>query len=458
MLPRLLDFSAALRRAGVPVSVSENLDAMRAITYIDLSDREAFSGALAATMVKSDAHMRAFLTLFDLYFATGRGVEALEEEDSRLLTGEDGDGQPPSEGEFLDDLMRTILSGDAAGMRAAARMAVAQFGRVDGARSGSPFFQYRVFRVVDLDEMLRRLMQEVAGGRELTPLEEQMWRDEFEQRLKEFREEVEGDVRRRLAEHRGAEQVAKHTVRPLPEDLDFVRATREEIQQLRRAIRPLARRLATRLAMKRRRANRGRLDMRSTIRHSLASGGVPIETRFKHRAPHKPELFIVCDISGSVAAFARFTLMFVHAFQAQFSRVRSFAFVDHLDEVTRLFDGEDFLVAVDRMNSEADVVRYDGHSDYGSSLERFWHEYGESVGSRSSVVILGDARNNYRASGAWVIKALEKKARRVFWLNPEPVNYWDTGDSIAADYARYASGMFEVRNLRQLESFIERVM
>ncbi|MGH2831127.1 MAG: VWA domain-containing protein, partial [Actinomycetota bacterium] len=211
-------------------------------------------------------------------------------------------------------------------------------------------------------------------------------------------------------------------------------------------------------AMRRRRANRGRLDVRATVRRSLQAGGVPFDTRYKHRSPHRPELFLVCDISGSVAAFARFTLMFVHAFQAQFSRVRSFVFVDHLDEVTRLFDHEDFLVAVDKMNAEADVVRFDGHSDYGSSLERFWRDYGDAVGPRSSVVILGDARNNYRASGAWVVKALRGKARRVFWLNPEPVNYWDTGDSIAADYARYCSGMFEVRNLRQLQNFIERVI
>ncbi|MHB8513178.1 MAG: vWA domain-containing protein [Actinomycetota bacterium] len=452
MLPRLLEFSAALRRAGVPVAVSENLDAMNAVKHIDLVDREAFHGALSATMVKSEAHRKAFDSLFDLYFSTGRGVEAMNEEDERRA------GEPRTEEEFLEDLMRTLLSGDASGMRQAARSAVAQFGRVDGARTGSPYFQYRVFRVIDLDAMLQKLMQKVAGGRELSKLEEQMWKDEFEQRLKAFREEVEADVRRRLAEFRGAEQVAKHTVRPLPEDLDFVRATRDEIAELRRAIRPLARRLATRLAMRRRHAHRGRLDVRATIRKSLSSGGVLIDTRFKHRAPHKPELFLICDISGSVAAFARFTLMFVHAFQAQFSRVRSFVFVDSLDEVTRLFDHEDFLVAVDRMNSEADVIRYDGHSDYGSSLERFWSDYGQAVGPRSSVVILGDARNNYRASASWVVKALEQKARRVFWLNPEPVNYWDTGDSIASDYARYASGMFEVRNLRQLQSFIERVI
>ncbi|MFY9587045.1 MAG: VWA domain-containing protein, partial [Actinomycetota bacterium] len=205
-------------------------------------------------------------------------------------------------------------------------------------------------------------------------------------------------------------------------------------------------------------ARRGRLDVRKTMRHSLSTGGVPFDTRYRHRTIHKPELFLLCDISGSVSAFARFTLMFVHAFQSQFSRVRSFVFVDTLDEVTHFFDSEDFVEAIDKMQAEANVVWLDGHSDYGTSLERFWQNYGEGVGPRASVLVLGDARNNYRSSQAWVLKALKQKARRVFWLNPEPVRYWDTGDSIASEYARHADGMIEVRNLRQLEEFISRVV
>jgi len=449
MLPRILDFTHALRDAGVPVAISEDLDALRALAHVEMVDKESFRASLATTMIKSEAHRPAFDTLFDLYFGAGRGPKALDERD-------EADGEPGTEEEYLDELFRALLSGDAQALRDLARKAVARFGRVESERAGSPYFEYRVFRVVDMPTMLGRLMRDMEG--DVSPLEERMWRDEFEARLKKFREEVQAEVRRRLAEYKGAEQVSKHAVRPLPEDLDFVRATRDEILQLRRAIGPLARRLATRLAMKKRHARKGRLDVRRTVRASLSTGGVPFDTRFKHRTVHKPELFILCDISGSVAAFARFTLMFVHAFQAQFSRVRSFVFVDTLDEVTKLFENEDFLVAVDRMNQEADVVWLDGHSDYGTSLDRFWKQYGNDLSPRASVLILGDARNNYRESAAWVVKKMRKKAKRVFWLNPEPAMYWDTGDSIASEYARDADGMIEVRNLRQLEDFIARVV
>jgi len=396
-------------------------------------------------MIKSAAHRPAFDMLFDLYFGAGRGPEALEERDAN--------DQPLSPDDYLEQLFQALLSGDASAIRDFARRAVAQFGRVEGTQTGSPYFQYRVYRVVDLEQMLGRLMEDTAG-RGMGPLEERMWRDEIEQRLRAFRQEVEAEVRRRLAEHRGADQVARHAVRPLPEDLDFVRATGDEVAQMRRAIRPLARKLATRLAMKRRPGRTGRLDVRRTVRHSLSTGGVPFETHFRRRHAHKPELFLVCDISGSVSAFARFTLMFVHAFQAQFSRVRSFVFVDTLDEVTHFFEHEDFVDAVERMNREADVVWLDGHSDYGSSLERFWQRHGTEVGPRASVVVLGDARNNYRASGAWVLKELRKRARRIYWLNPEPKQYWDTGDSITSEYARHCDDMVEVRNLKSLQQFV----
>jgi len=448
MLDRMLEFAGALRTAGVPVAVSEDMDALRAAGLVPWEDREALKAALAATMVKSAAHRPAFDTLFDLYFGAGRGPESLDERDA------DDDPQEPDD--YMDELFRAMLTGDPSALRDLARRAVAQFGRVEGTNTGSPYFQYRVFRVVDMDALLRRLMEEIAG-RDLDPLEERLWQDEFDARMKQFREDVEAEVRRRLAEHRGAEQVAKHAVRPLPEDLEFVRATGEEIAQLRRSIRPLARKLATRLAMKRKSGRKGKLDVRKTVRHSLSTGGVPFDTRFKRRHVHKPELFLVCDISGSVSAFARFTLMFVHAFQAQFARVRSFVFVDTIDEVTHFFDKADFVDAIERMNREADVVWLDGHSDYGTSLERFWLRYGHEVGPRSSVVVLGDARNNYRSSGAWVLKELRKRARRVYWLNPEPKRYWDTGDSIASEYARYCDDMAEVSNLRSLERFVARM-
>jgi uncharacterized protein with von Willebrand factor type A (vWA) domain len=216
--------------------------------------------------------------------------------------------------------------------------------------------------------------------------------------------------------------------------------------------------LAARLARKRKHGRKGPLDFRNTVRHSLSYGGVPAEPKFKYPRPAKPELMVVADISGSVAAFARFTLMLVYAIQGQFSKVRSFVFIDGIDEVTDFFKGtEDIQEAIHRVNTEADVVWVDGHSDYGHAFEVFWERYGKDIGPKTTVLLLGDARNNYHASQSWVVKEMRHKARHVYWLNPEPRSYWNTGDSIVGDYGNHTDGVFECRNLRQLEGFVEKL-
>ena len=216
--------------------------------------------------------------------------------------------------------------------------------------------------------------------------------------------------------------------KPLPEDIDVMHATRDELAALHRALHPLSRKLAVRLARKRRHGRKGPLDFRATMRRSLSTGGVPIEPRFRHPRPAKPEIFVIADISGSVAIFARFTLHLVYAISSQFSKVRSFVFVDGIDEVTRFFEGaDDPAVAVHRINTEADVIWVDGHSDYGHALTVFHHRWGDEITSRTSVLLLGDARNNYHASESWVSRRSSAQARHVYWLNPEPRDYWGLG-------------------------------
>jgi uncharacterized protein with von Willebrand factor type A (vWA) domain len=218
----------------------------------------------------------------------------------------------------------------------------------------------------------------------------------------------------------------------------------------------LTRKLAARLARRRRLRRRGRLDFRKTMRSSLATGGVPLEPRFRSPRPHRPEVLLLCDISGSMATFARFTLQFTYAMSTQFSKLRSFAFIDTVDEVTEFFGpGTDFNQALARVAAEAQVVMHDGHSDYGSSFEVFMERYGRDVTPRSTVIITGDARNNYRPPQDDLLAELAARARAVFWLNPEPRSYWDTGDSVMSKYARWCDGVHEVRTLRQLEAFVE---
>lgn len=477
-------FVQELRTAGLPVSLSENIDAAEAVRHIPLEDRNAFKYSLAATMVKNQAHWKTFETLFEVYFSLrgdeynlnddndgDRDGDDSDDSDEDQDGDQDGDGEGQGRGggrgltqeELAELLFQALLRGDDTLMRAIARQAVKRYAGMEPGRPvGGTYYLYRTLRNLDLDSVLERLMDQTrqdVAPEQLTPFEERLERDEFESRIDKLRKEIEAEIRRRLVADRGAEAMAKTLRKPLPEDVDFMHASREEMVMLRKAIYPLTRKLAARLARKRRHRRKGPLDFRNTVRHSLSFGGVPAEPRFKHPRPAKPEIFVIADISGSVAAFARFTLHLVYAISSQFSRVRSFVFIDGLDEVTSYFEGiDDITEAIHRVNTEADVVWVDGHSDYGHALEVFWERYGREVGPKTTVLILGDARNNYHASQAWICKEIQHKARKLFWLNPEPKAYWNTGDSIVGDYGTYCDGTFEVRNLRQLEKFVDNLV
>ncbi len=479
MLDLLSGFVQELRNAGLPVSLTENLDAMEAVRHIPLEDRDAFKYALGATMVKNSAHWRSFETVFEVYFSMrgpeykiGEGTEdELEQmwrEMQEQMQQQQGEGKGSSGGmdsltpeEIAQMLMKALMNGDQGLMRALAKQSVQRFAGMEPGRPvGGTYYLYRTLRNLDLDNMLQKLMeaskQEVGG--ELTALEERLEKDEYESRIDQFKKEIEAEIRRRLVADRGAEAMAKTLRKPLPEDVEFMHASRDEMQALKKSLYPLTRKLAARLARKRRHGRKGPLDFRNTVRHSLSYGGTPAEPKFKQPRPSKPELMVVADISGSVAAFARFTLMLVYAIQGQFSKVRSFVFIDGIDEVTEFFKGtDDISEAIHRVNTEADVVWVDGHSDYGHAFEVFWDKYGKDVGPKTTVLFLGDARNNYHASQAWVIKEVRSKARRVYWLNPEPKSYWNTGDSIVGEYATHTDGAYECRNLRQLEAFVEKL-
>ena len=474
MLELLTGFIVELRAAGLPVSLTENLDAMQAITHIPIEDRNAFKYALAATLVKNNAHWRAFETVFEVYFSLRGAQYALDGGESQFEIDEDdtaanpdaagagsggGGGEALSPEQMAEMLFNALQKGDDAMMRALARQAVTRYAGMEPGRPvGGTYYLYRTLRNLDLDNVLERLLQQARdeAPAPLTPLEERLEKDEFESRVDRLKQEIEAEIRRRLVADRGVEAMAKTLRKPLPEDVDFMHASREELLGLRKAIYPLTRKLAVRLARKRRHGRKGPLDFRNTVRHSLSYGGVPVDPKFRYPRPAKPEIFVIADISGSVAAFARFTLQLVYAISGQFSRVRSFVFIDGIDEVTRFFEGvEDISDAIHRVNTEADVVWVDGHSDYGHAFEVFWDRHGREISSKSTVIILGDARNNYHSSQSWVISEIHKKARHVYWLNPEPRAYWDTGDSIVGEYGAHCDGTFECRNLRQLEKFVE---
>ena len=455
LVQREIAFLDALRDAGLIVSLAEVLDSTRAMGAIDLLDREALRAAFAACVLKRPAHRTTFDVLFDLWFPAVTGDPTSYDENPSDAPETEGPVDPEA---YREALKQLLLDGDEEAMRRFARQVVQGLGRADTAPGRQSWFSYRVLRQLSPETLMASLLEALLKGQDRGGLAEKVARQTIQERIKQFQEMVEAEVRRRLAEDRGAEQISKTAVQPLAEQVDFLRASRNDMAELRRQVFPLARRLATRLTARRRLGKTGKLDFRRTVRASLGTGGVPIVTHHKPHKPHKPELVVLCDVSGSVAGFAHFTLMLAYALREQFTKVRAFAFIDTCDEVTRFFTpGGDVADALQRMGSEAKLVWFDGHSDYGNSIEKFAEQFPDAVGPRTSLLILGDARNNYRATGAQTLKQLVQRARHAYWLNPEPAAYWGSGDSATGAYEDLIE-MVEVRNAVQLEDFVQRLL
>ncbi|MBI4635435.1 MAG: VWA domain-containing protein [Candidatus Rokubacteria bacterium] len=462
----LIEFTHRLRDAAVPVSMVEALDAVEALRHIDLSDRRQFKVALGATLVKRAEHRAAFETLFDIYFAPRRAEApgagagpARPAAPGPSAPGDAAGGEGPSEG-FLRALLDALQRDDEDALQALAAVAVQRFAGMRAQGGGSTaYFLYRVLRQLDLSTLFQRAIREAReASEEETELDARLLREEQGRRIEAFRRLIAAEIRRRLVELKGPDAAAAYLRTPI-EEVDFLAASPAQLRAMREAIRPLAHKLAVRIAHRRRIRRRGRLDMRKTIRRSLSAGGVPLEPAFRYPRASRPDLYLLCDVSGSVAEFAEFTMSLLYAMNEELPRIRSFAFVDGIDEVTRVFADRSTLLDASRLLARARVVAADGHSDYGQVFTRFWTTFGRAaLGQKATVIITGDARNNYRDPGMDALRAMRERVRRVYWLNPEPRRAWNTTDSIMAVYAPFCDGVFEVRNLRQLTECVRAIV
>jgi uncharacterized protein with von Willebrand factor type A (vWA) domain len=457
LVERHVDFVGALRRAGLRISIAESIDATRAVAAVPLHDREVLRAVYAATLVKRQTDRRAFDTVFDLYYpsvlgAMGSGPEGADPQRPAPLPWEVDD---PDRVRLREALREFLLNGDERMAGQTARDAVGSLGMVRGTTGGRPSWsRMTVLDRLSPQTLMHGLLQDFLAGNPGDELAETVARSTINARLARFSQMVETDVARRMAEQGNVEAVARTAARPSIDRVAFLSATRAELADLRREVQPLARRLAARLAYTQRHGRRGILDYRRTIRSSLSSGGVLMDTHHRPRHAVKTNLVILCDISSSVSSFAHFTLLLIYALREQFTRVRAFAFIDELDEVTRFFaPGGDPVEAVTRLTAEADVTWLDGRTDYGRAIELFAERHSDAIGSRTSLLILGDARSNYGDLALPTLRRIVDEAKHAYWLNPERRAAWDTGDSEASRFGEIVP-MVECRNLEQLGEFV----
>lgn len=450
MLDAVADLARRLRDDGFDTATSDVVDALNALSSISLDDRRIVRESIRCCLVKHADPEQRFDHHFDAVF--GRRTPRVDTPTAPAAQPITTAAKPTSNA-LHDSVLGALLADDADRLAQLATMAVDElsgFGTVDGS---DRYFTHRVLRALDLTRMLSAAMQRLRAADDLGELDLMLRRTEIAAQLEMFRRQIAAAVAaRRAADDRAVELPSLE--RTAIDDVDLLALSADEFERVRAALQPLIRRLAAKLNSHHRLRSTGRLDMRRTIRRSLSSGGVPVDIAARRRWPRRPDIVVLCDVSGSVAEFAQFTFTLLNALHREARSVRSFAFVDGVAEVTDVIASARHDVAVNRFVERKGVVGLDGHSDYGAVLAQFDNEFGNTIGPRTTIIITGDGRGNYRDGRRDALESLCGRARRVYWLNPEHRGLWGNDDSLIDEYGPLCTAVHEVRTLRQLEDAI----
>lgn len=458
MEERILDFIKGLRGRGVSVSTAESIDAVSAVAAVGLEDPGAFKAALKAAVVKRHRDLPVFEELFPLYFYGLESSGEAEMLDDELLARLEEGMRGFAQGEGMNPMLAVLLSGRGGEWESMIRLAAGEVGTSQLAtRMQVGMYTRRIFDVFDWDEIEQELRDL------LTRLREEGWSEEELRRVEEAfaanREALRRQVRRYVEREQarnadrvpGSERVERLMNRPLSGLDEF------ELQQMRKAVDILARKLRNKINLREKRLKRGKLDVKATLRRNMQHGGVPFELKLKNKRMEKAELMVLCDISSSVARVSQFMLQFVYTIQDCLAKVRSFVFVDDLGEVTEFFRDEDIHKGVRRALSEADIS-YNARSDFGEVFRSFCERYLQDVGYRTYILVIGDARNNYNDPGIRALERIRDRAKGIIWLNPETKPFWDTGDSVMGEYLPYCKEARVCRTLKDLEDTISSLL
>ncbi|MFN8379159.1 MAG: VWA domain-containing protein [Anaerolineae bacterium] len=454
---RMVDFIRALRAAGVRVSLAESMDAARGVEEVGVHDRDTFRAALRTTLVKEARDQSKFDYFFPLFFAQGQPPlqnipDQLTPEQQQMM--QDALEAMMGNMQALRDLLDQLLEGrpfdsqqlSQAGQRAGLNQA--------GDFTERPWLERRLERQLglqQLQQMIERLLEQLAAmGMDGESLEQ--LRELLEANAEGLGEQAEQFVGTTLAE-----QLANREPQPKPDlmDVPFTRLSDAEVEQIRDEIRRLAARLRSRAALRQRRARTGQLDPRRVMRHNMKYDSVPLELQFRTRHV-KPSLVLICDISTSMRYCAEFLLTLIYELQDQVARTHSYVFISDLVDISPVFAAYEPMAAVERVLSENRPGYY--NTDLGASLATFQGDHLGVVTGRTTVILVGDGRNNYNDPRLDLARDLQRRARRLIWFNPEPPRQWGTGDSDMQQYAQAADAVYKVSTLRELAAAVDKIL
>ncbi len=445
---KFLDFTSVLKDAGVTISTVEVLDMFEAMCHVDPCDRDVFRQSLATTLVKDYTDIPVFDRCFAEFFEKKSGQkgfdfniflqDALNAETSGKRTGMT-DEEMDRLMEEIEALVDTVI-GENPEKSPQEIIKILLENPQESSSSGA--LGQLLFNV-------RSRSPEASMDTDMTGRGDRADDDD------DF---IEGMVRERIR-RRVFEKTTGRVINKRDEYLlnrYIYRLTPEEVKEMRELIKRFGQKLKNRVSLRKKKVKRGGIDIKRTLRKNLQYGGTPFRIYRRDRKIDRPQLVVLCDISSSVSQYSRFMLLLTYTLQGLFSKVRSFAFISNMVEITPLFMEMDPERAVNSIFSDTNFT-YGWGSNYGRCFTQFIREYSDSLTSKTTVLVLGDGRNNNQDPGLDSFIRITERCRNLFWLNPDRRHLWAWSDSIAELYMPYCNEMKEVRNFLDLSEFIDKL-
>ena len=442
----LTNFVRALRSADVNVSTAETLDAARTLRLIGYSDRGALKTSLRTVLAKSEPEKEAYNRLFDLYFS--QHSKSTEDRSS----SDDGDNDETDETPAsAKDFMELANSKDEAELD----MAMARAGNavdIQDIRFSTQvgYYSQKMLKSLGVEAMEKTLLEKLH---EQTP-EAERDAEEMMAARKEMTRRAADYARRQFDVFGvGATQQFRDDFLA---DKRISEMDRSDLDRMRPLVEKLARRLATKHSRRRRRKNRGQLDIRRTLRSNAGRDGVPFDVHWKQKHKDRPKLVLLCDVSGSVARYVRFLLLFLYCLRDVVPDLHSFAFSARLKDVGPFLD-----VPVDRFEQAMERVMHEagwGSTDYGQALSDLKVDHWSVIDRQTTIIVLGDARSNHGDPRIDLFEEAAARAKRVVWLSPEARGLWGSGDSEMLRYRPHCSVVSNLSTLKDVERAIDDVL
>jgi uncharacterized protein with von Willebrand factor type A (vWA) domain len=453
---RIVEFITAMRAAGVRISLAESADAFQAVDSLGIQDRETFRISLRSSLIKDNADLETFDTLFPLFFQTGSPPPLFNP--NKEMTPDEARKLAQALRQFSDEIRKML----------------------EKLMNGEPLNKYELQQLDQLinqsnisdlryQNWLSRQMEQAMNFREVRQAIEdlaQMLRQMGmnRQRVEELRQMLQSnqqalqDQIHQYAGQRIAENMSRQNRHDRMDNLynlPFHSLTEEEMHELRKEVRRMAAILRTRVALRMKRARNGLLDVKSTLRANLKNSGVPFDIRHRDRSL-KPRIVLLCDVSTSMRYCSELMLSLLGEIQDQISKTHAFAFIDHLEYITPLYADYQPGEAIGKILHQMPSGHY--NTDLGYSLKNFMDEFYDTVDSRTTFLIVGDGRNNFNDPRVDLFRDIAHRSRYTLWFNPEPLALWGSGDSDILKYQPHCKQVFQVSNLTQLAAAIDHLL